>query len=114
MIATPLAMIAAAVLAATAPAPKPTPADAPPRGVTVATLATPLARPADPLLDGRFWSCEGASCRAAAASTAHVQSVARECESAARAFGAFQSYQTGAVSLEGDDLARCNAHARKR
>lgn len=111
--ATPLALIAAVAVAATAPAPKAAPLDPLPRGVTLARLVTPLTTPADPLVDGRFWHCEGATCRVPSASTAHVQSLARECESAARAIGAFESYQTGAAAVEGDDLARCNARAHK-
>ena len=112
--AAPLAMIAAIALAATAPAPKVSAAESLPKGVTVARLVTPLASPVDELMDGRFWRCEGATCQVASASTAHVQSVARECESASHALGAFESYQTGAKALEGDELARCNARARKR
>ncbi len=114
MIATPLAMIAAVALAATAPAPKLTSVEALPKGVTMARLATPLAQPTDPVMDGRIWHCEGAVCRVNAAATARSQTVARECESASHALGAFESYQTGGVALEGDDLARCNVHARKR
>lgn len=112
--ATPLAMIAAVALAATAPTPKPAPVDALPKGVTVARLSTPLARPADPVLDGRIWHCEGSTCRVAANTSAKSQSLARECGAAARELGAFESYQTGAATLDGDDLARCNAAARRR
>ena len=112
--ATPLAMIAAVALAATAPTPKVSAAEPLPKGVTLARLATPLSQPTDPVMDGRIWHCEGAVCRVNAAPTARSQSLARECESAAHALGAFESYQTGGVTLEGDDLASCNAHARKR
>ena len=112
--ATPLAMIAAVAIAATAPAPKAASVEALPKGVTMARLATPLAAPADPVMDGRIWHCEGDTCRVNAAATARSQSIARECETASSALGAFEFYQTGARALEGDDLARCNAHARKR
>jgi hypothetical protein len=112
--ATPLAMIAAVALAATAPAPKAAPVEPLPKGVTLARLATPLAQPSDPVLDGRIWHCDGDLCRVNAATSAKAQSVARECESAAHTLGAFQSYQTGGAVLEGEDLARCNTHARAR
>lgn len=112
--ATPLAMIAAAALAATAPTPKTSAFQPLPKGATVAHLATPLASPADPVLDGRIWHCDGATCTVGAASSARSQSLARECETASHALGAFDSYQTGSATLEGEDLARCNAHARKR
>ncbi len=112
--ATSLAMIAAVALAATAPAPKAAPLDPLPHGVTMARLVTPLAQPVDPVLDGRIWHCEGATCRVNAATSARAQSIASECEDASHALGAFEFYQTGARSVEGDDLARCNAHAHKR
>lgn len=112
--ATPLAMIAAVALAATAPTPKVSAAEPLPRGVTMAHLVTPLASPTDPVLDGRIWHCEGATCQVSAMSGAYRQSVASECGTAAKALGAFDTYQTGATALEGDDLARCNTHARKR
>ena len=112
--ATPLAMIAALAFSATAPAPKAAPLDPLPKGVTMATLATPLAEPSDPVLDGRIWHCEGATCRVNAATSARAQSIGSECEDASHMLGAFETYQTGARTLEGDDLARCNAHARKR
>ena len=56
--ATPLAMIAVALFA-TAPVPKVSAAEPLPKGVTMAHLATPLASPTDPVLDGRIWHCEG-------------------------------------------------------
>ena len=112
--ATPLAMIAAVALAATAPAPKVSAAEPLPKGVTMARLATPFTASEDPVLDGRIWHCDGVTCQVNASPSARAQSLARECESAASRLGAFETYQTGAVALEGDDLARCNAHARKR
>lgn len=105
------AAVAAAALA-NAPAPSVQPVSLV-KGASYAKLVTPLARPADPVLDGRIWHCEGQVCTAGALSTAHAQSLGRECATAAKKLGAFEVYQTGSDVLAGDDLAKCNASARR-
>lgn len=110
-----LAALAAAAVAATS-VPSPTVTLQPvslAKGAAYARLVTPLARPADPVLDGRIWHCEGQVCRANAFSTAHAQSLGRECASAARKLGAFEHYQNGSEVLQGEDLAKCNTSARR-
>lgn len=106
------AALAVAAVAANAPAPTVTPVSLA-KGATYARLTTPLTRSADPVIDGRIWHCEAQTCRAGATSTARVQSLGRECASAAKSLGAFESYQTGADVVAGDDLGKCNAAARR-
>lgn len=83
------------------------------KGETVAMLSTPLKTPKDPVIDGRIWHCEAATCRVSPLSSAHAEPLGRECADAAKLVGAFASYQTGADAMEGDALAKCNANARK-
>ncbi len=108
-----IAAVAAAAFVANAPAPTAAPVAPLPKGVTIARLATPLARPADPVFDGRLWHCEGAVCRSGTAAV-RAQSTAQECASLASRLGAFESYQTGADALGGEKLAKCNAGAKAR
>ncbi len=107
-----LAALAVAAVAANAPAPAVTPVSLA-KGVTYARLAIPLTRPADPVIDGRIWHCEAQTCRANATSTARVQSLGRECASAAKSLGAFELYQTGSDVVAGDDLGKCNTSAKR-
>ncbi len=83
------------------------------KGETVATLATPLKSPKDPVIDGRIWHCEAATCRVSPLSTAHAAPIGRECADAAKMVGAFASYQTGDETVDGEALAKCNTSARK-
>ena len=83
------------------------------KGETVATLATPLKSPKDPVIDGRIWHCEAATCRVGALTSAHAQTIGRECADAAKMVGAFASYQTGDEAVDGEALAKCNTSARK-
>ena len=84
------------------------------KGATFARLVTPLAQAADPVLDGRIWHCEGATCQVGAFTNARPQSVGSECSTAARKLGAFEFYQTGSTLLDGDALAKCNSAAKAR
>ena len=106
-----LAAVAAAALA-NAPAPTLTNVSLA-KGASYARLVTPLSQPSDPVLDGRIWHCEGQVCRAGALGTAHAQSLGRECATVAKKVGAFESYQTGSDALAAEDLAKCNASARR-
>lgn len=106
-----LAAVASATLA-NAPAPSVPPLQLA-KGVTVARLATPLSRPVDQAFDGRIWHCEGQTCRAGYVSSAVSQKTFRECATVAKRLGAFESYQTGPDLLAADDLAKCNAAARR-
>lgn len=83
------------------------------RGETVAMLVTPLKSPKDPVIDGRIWHCEAATCRVSPLSTVHAQAIGRECATAAKQVGAFASYQTGDETVDGEALSKCNASARK-
>jgi hypothetical protein len=83
------------------------------KGETVAVLATPLKSPKDPVIDGRIWHCEADTCRVSPLSTAHAEPLGRECADAAKMVGAFTSYQTGADTVDGEALAKCNTSARK-
>ena len=107
-----LAALAVAAAVANAPAPSVTPVSLV-KGASYARLTSPLARGADPVIDGRIWHCEGQVCRAAPLSTARSQPIGRECASVAHHVGALETYQTGADLLGGDDLAKCNAAARR-
>lgn len=82
------------------------------KGETVATLATPLKSPKDPVIDGRIWHCEASTCRVASFASAHALPLVRECSDAAKSVGAFASYQTGDEVLAGDSLTKCNTAAR--
>ena len=81
------------------------------KGETVAMLVTPLKSPKDPVIDGRIWHCEAATCRVAPLSSAHALALPRECSDAARMVGAFATYQTGDETLGADGLAKCNTSA---
>ena len=83
------------------------------KGETAATLSSPLKQPFDDVIDGRMWHCEGASCHVSPMATMSGQSLARECANASRKLGAFATYQTGAMTVEGDKLSACNTGAKK-
>ena len=83
------------------------------RGETSATLASPLKEPFDDAIDGRMWHCEGTSCHVSPMATASGQSLARECANAAHKVGAFATYQTGSMVVDGDKLNTCNTGAKK-
>ncbi|CAN5349235.1 hypothetical protein BH09PSE2_BH09PSE2_07440 [soil metagenome] len=82
-------------------------------GSTVATLAAPSTAPVSILIDNRLWVCAGAECSAKASGAEVSQSVTRECTRAAAVLGAFSAYQTGRKALTAEQLAACNATAKR-
>ena len=92
-------------------------ADAPaqlPKGFSAARMSAPLKQRIDPVVDGRIWHCEGEDCSAAAQGGMRSQPIAVECKRAAQAIGAFSSYQSGPEVMTAEQLATCNASAKKR
>ena len=83
-----------------------------PSGASLVRLASPLATPVDPVLDGRIWHCDGADCRSASFATVSGRSLVRQCENLARKVGVVESYRVGSETLAAADLALCNAVAK--
>lgn len=76
--------------------------------ISQAVLATPSAA-APFILDGRRWSCEGATCTGRTASAPASQPALRECRRFVRRAGAVVEYRQNGYALTSDELTRCNA-----
>jgi hypothetical protein len=72
-----------------------------------AKLAGPAPKAAKVVIDGRVWTCDGATCTAAG--EGRSQSIARECWRAARKLGPFTAYSRDGVALDEAALKACNS-----
>lgn len=61
------------------------------------------------ILDGRRWSCEGATCIGRSASTPAPQPAMRECRRFVRRVGPVVEYRQGEYVLTPAELTQCNA-----
>jgi hypothetical protein len=76
-----------------------------------AKLAAPLAQARKVVIDARTWRCEADVCKAGEQGT--DQPAQRECGKLAKAVGEIASYTSGTRTIPEDQLAACNANARK-
>jgi hypothetical protein len=76
-----------------------------------AKLATPVAQAKKVVIDGRIWRCEADTCKAGEQGT--DQPAQRECGKLAKSVGEIAAYTSGTRTLPEDQLAACNAAAKK-
>jgi hypothetical protein len=84
-----------------------TPLHAAARGAYTVTLAAPLAKPRQEILDGTMWRCTADRCGAPVDGERAVSI----CGKVARKFGPVAQFATPQGELSAEDLARCNAAA---
>lgn len=78
-------------------------------GKVSASLATPVAAKTKVVAAGALFVCEGSTCTASSA-LARTITVAG-CKELVKEVGAVTAFSNGKRSVEGDDLATCNAAA---
>ena len=71
-----------------------------------ATLATPVAKPRQIVLESTLWDCKDAECKALTGSEAATW---QACKALVRVFGPVSAYS----GLDEAKLARCNGSAKK-
>ena len=74
-----------------------------------AVLQTAAAAPGEVVLDGRFWRCDGETCRGTASGVPASQPAVAECRRVVKKLGPVSSYRSGARTLDAAALAACNA-----
>jgi hypothetical protein len=76
-----------------------------------AKLAAPVTEARKVVIDGRIWRCEADTCKAGEQGT--DQPAQRECGKLAKSVGQIVSYTSGTRTIPEDQLAACNAAAKK-
>lgn len=76
-----------------------------------ATLQSPLASPARPIIDGAQWRCTGATC--VTANQGEPQPALRACKRFAAQMGAVSAFTYAGRAVTAEQLAECNTRARQ-
>ena len=78
-----------------------------------AKLVNPASAPAEAVIAGATWRCEGDQCAGAAARKGNLDGLVRECRKVVAVIGPVASYRSGARALDAGQLRACNHGAQR-